>query len=98
MHIFFITVGVCLLECDPEVLGPSPSSRGGPGVVGVANGMVTYNGVTSGSVATLSCDTGSSVANNYSRTCMSDGHWSEGTLSCVQDPFPGKIDTLFKLK
>ncbi len=91
MHIIYSVVNVCLTECDPEVLGPSPSSRGGPGTVGVANGIVTYNGVTSGSVATLSCDIGSSIANNYSRTCMSDGHWSEGTLTCVQYSLPGKL-------
>ena len=82
---------MCLTECDPEVLGPNPFSRSGRGTVSVANGIVTYNGVTSGSVATLSCDTGFSIANNYSRTCMSDGHWSEGTLTCVQDSLSGEF-------
>ncbi|XP_064400235.1 uncharacterized protein LOC135346511 isoform X2 [Halichondria panicea] len=55
--IFANLVGVCLVECDPEVLGASPSSQRSAGSVAVPNGVVTYSGVVLGSVATLTCDT-----------------------------------------
>ena len=80
------------MECDPEVLGTSPSSQISAGSVAVPNGMVTYNGVVLGSVATLTCDIGYSVANEYNRTCMSDGHWSKlkGTVRCEQETTAGE--------
>ncbi len=66
------------MECDPEVLGTSPSSQRNAGSVAVLNGVVTYSGVVLGSVAILICDPGYNVANEYNRTCMSDSHWSKG--------------------
>ena len=84
------TVGVCLVECDPEVLGTSPSSQRSAGSVAVPNGMVTYNGVVFSSVATLACDIGYSVSNEYNRTCKGDGHWSQGTLRCEQETIAGE--------
>ncbi len=59
----------------------------------VPNGVVTYSGVVLGSVATLTCDTGYSVANEYNRTCMSHGHWSKGTLRCDQETTAGEYYT-----
>ena len=76
---------MCQIKCDLEVLGTRPSSQSGPGSVAVTNGMVTYTGVTTGSVATLECDSGYSPVNNsVNRTCLSTGHWSGEALSCVQ--------------
>ncbi len=81
------------MECDPEVLGKSPSSQRSAGSVAVLNGVVTYSGVVLGSVATLTCDTEYSIANEYNRTCMSDGHWSKGTLRCEQETTAGECYT-----
>ncbi len=79
------------MECDPEVLGTNPTSQRSAGSVAVPNGVVTYSGVVLGSVATITCDTGYSVANEYNRTCMmSDGHWSKGTLRCDQETTAGE--------
>ena len=78
------------MDCDPEVLGTSPSSQRSAGSVSVPNGVVTYSGVVLGSVATLACDTGYSVSNEYNRTCKGDGHWSQGTLRCEQETIAGK--------
>ncbi len=78
------------MECDPEVLGTSPSSPRSAGSVAVPNGVVTYSGVVLGSVATLTCDIGYSVANEHNRTCKGDGHWSKGTLRCEQETTAGK--------
>ncbi len=59
----------------------------------VLNGVVTYSGVVLGSVATLTCDTEYSITNEYNRTCMSDGHWSKGTLRCEQETTAGECYT-----
>ncbi len=53
------------------------------------NGTISYNGLAPGSVATLVCNEGYSVANEINRTCMGDGHWSDETLQCIKDPTPG---------
>ena len=53
------------------------------------NGTISYNGLDPGSVATLVCNEGYSVANEINRTCMGDGHWSDETLQCIKDPTPG---------
>ncbi len=50
------------------------------------NGTINYNGLAPGSVATLGCNEGYSIANKINRTCMSDGHWSDETLKCIKDP------------
>ena len=72
------------------MFGIRPSSQNGSGSVAVTNGMVTYTGVTTGSIATLKCDSGystlycnSPVNNSVNRTCLITGHWSGEALSCV---------------
>ncbi len=79
-----------MVDCDPEVLGTSPSSQRSAGSVAVPNGVVTYSGVVLSSVATLACEPGYSVTNEYNRTCMSDGHWTKGTLRCEQETTAGE--------
>ncbi len=79
------------MECDPEVLGTNPSSQRSAGSVAVSNGVVTYSGVVLGSVATITCDPGyNNVANEYNRSCMSDGHWSKRMLRCEQATTAGE--------
>ncbi len=51
--------------------------------------MVTYTSLTPGSIATLICDPGYTVGNEQNRTCLSDGHWSDETLECVEVPPTG---------
>ncbi len=67
-------------------MGTDPSPQEGAGSVTVPNGTINYNGSAPGFIATLVCNEGYSVADEINRTCMSDGHWSDETLECIQNP------------
>ncbi len=82
VHLFYL--GLYYTECDPRDLGTNPSSSNG--FVSVPNGLVTYENLTPGSVATVLCDQGYTVSSEYNRTCLRDGHWSEDTLDCMRTP------------
>ncbi len=86
-------------ECESGDLGTNPSSSSGAGSVNVPNGMVTYNSLTPDSVATLICDPGYTVGSEQNRTCLSDGHWSDETLECVEVPLTdlGNIQLMFNI-
>ena len=71
--------------CNPSALGGSPTSTDGLGTATISNGVVTYDGVTFGSTATLTCNSGYEPAGG-TRTCMSDGNWSGEIQSCVAVP------------
>ena len=73
--------------CNPSELGDSPTAPNSSGTVTISNGVVTYDGVTFGSTATLTCNSGYEQAGG-TRTCRSDGFWSAGIQSCVA--IPGK--------
>ena len=73
-----------LTVCNSSELGSNPTSTDGPGSVTAPNGVVTYNGVTFGSMATLICNSGSvPAAGTSNRTCKNNGFWSGEIQSCV---------------
>ncbi len=85
-------------ECNLEDLGNS-TFLNGQGKVNVANGLICYSGVSSGSIATLQCNDGYRALSILNRTCMFDGQWSEGALECVivdeETISPRKLDLSF---
>ncbi len=52
-------------------------------MVNVSNGLIHYNGVSPGSVATLNCSNEYTADSLLNRTCLFDGWWSDEALECV---------------
>ena len=46
------------------------------------NGQVTWTGLTSGSTATYTCDSGYRLIGDQTRTCLSTGMWSGQETTC----------------
>ena len=69
------------------MLWSNPTFSNSSGTITIPNGAVTYNGVTFGSTAQLTCDSGYEPAAGASnRMCLNDGSWSQGIQSCVAVP------------
>ncbi len=67
-------------------------------MVNVSNGLIHYNGVSPGSVATLNCSDGYTADSLLNRTCMFGGRWSNGALECdMMDEKPSKLELSFSL-
>ena len=69
---FTIITPVCsfsiLAKC-PELLAP-------------ANGRVTWTGLTAGHTSTYTCDSGSQLVGQVTRTCSKNGEWSGNPPAC----------------
>ena len=48
-----------------------------------ANGDVIWNGTTSGSTATYTCDSGYQLSGDQTRTCQNTGVWSGEEPTCI---------------
>ena len=53
-----------------------------PTLTDPANGIVTWTGLTPGSTATYTCDVGFELNGVETRTCQSDGTWSDDPPTC----------------
>ena len=49
-----------------------------------ANGGVSWTGLTSGSTATYTCNTGYQLTGAQTRTCQSNGTWSGQAPTCTR--------------
>ena len=68
-------------------LGPTEPPTTCPDLTVSANGMISYNMGTAslrpvGTVATYTCDTGYTLNGGSTRTCGSDGVWSDSDPTC----------------
>ena len=54
-----------------------------PNLSNPANGRVSLNGITVGSLATYECDPGFVLRGNERRSCLSTGRWSGSDPECV---------------
>ena len=59
-----------------------------PELMNPENGQVDNNGMTENSTATYSCDNGYTLNGPLTRTCSSDGVWSESEPSCQSKKNP----------
>ena len=67
--------------CNPEELRSNPNSEE---TVTIPNGRVIYDGVTPGSMAVLTCDSGYEPdIGSSTRICTTDGTWSGDQHRCM---------------
>ena len=51
----------------------------------IANGRVVLSGLTVGSLASYTCNTGFNLVGNSARTCQSNGFWSGVEPFCTRE-------------
>ena len=54
------------------------------GLTNPTNGQVVVSGITTGSTATYSCNSGYQPIGDSSRTCQNSGQWNSTAPTCVQ--------------
>ena len=81
------------LFCDPAELVNSwpeynynypliPTSFNDPGMIVIGHGIISFNGITPGFTARLTCDRGAAPSGSIVRTCMDNGTWSGYNQYC----------------
>ena len=70
-----------LIACQTGELGAS-GGEVSPQCLGFSNGMVCYDGITAGSVATYTCQNEYMLVGTAERMCRTDGCWEGSIPSC----------------
>ena len=82
-HLFVVALSlitfICIARYDPILLHAAIDC-GDPGTP--TNGQRTLSSTTYNSVVTYTCDVGYTLQGSNSRTCQSNGQWSESVPQC----------------
>ena len=67
-----------------------------PDLTAPTNGVVSFSATTPGSSATYTCNTGYQLVGTSSRTCQSDGTWSDSDPTCTR-MYTNKINNCYEI-